>query len=34
MLVLLSYMRWRNVLASMIVGVGALNGWLWLFQAA
>lgn len=32
LLVLASYMRWRNVLVSMVVGVAALNGWLWLFQ--
>lgn len=32
--VLLVHIRLRNVLVSMIVGVGALNGLLWLFQAA
>lgn len=32
--VLLAHIRWRNVLFSMIVGVGVLNGLLWLFQAA
>lgn len=32
LLVLASYMRWRNVLVSMVVGVAALNGWLWLLQ--
>lgn len=29
-LVWLSYRLWRNVLVSMMVGVAALNGWLWL----
>lgn len=27
-----SYRRWRNVLVSMITGVAALNGWLWLLH--
>ncbi len=31
-LVLLSYMKFRNVLIAMIVGVASLNGILWLFN--
>ena len=29
----LSYRQWRNVLVSMIIGVAALNGWLWVLGA-
>lgn len=30
----LSYRYWRNVLISMVIGVAALNGWLWLLGAS
>ena len=29
--VLLAHIRWRNILISLATGVGALNGFLWLF---
>ena len=32
-LVLLVYMRWRNVLVAMVVGVAAVNALLFLFQS-
>lgn len=27
-----SYRRWRQVFLSMVVGVAAINGWLWVLQ--